>query len=147
MKSLIRFDPFRTDGFALAPFADLDRLVERAFGGLPVASTHAPAADLVETPEALELSVDLPGHDPASIKVDLEGDTLTIRSERKHQGEQKGEGYRRYERAFGTYARSFVLPGTFDPAATQARYVNGVLTVTVPKKEEAKPRSIEVKVK
>lgn len=101
---------------------------------------------MLETEDAVQVKVDLPGHDPESIKVKLDGDTLTIQSERKQEEKHEGKGYRRIERSYGSYARSFVLGRGLDASATQARYENGVLTVTVPKKEEAKPKSIEVKV-
>jgi HSP20 family protein len=104
-----------------------------------------PPADIVETQGEIQVKVDLPGHTAKDIQVKLEGDTLTIHSERKTEGEQKGENYLRTERSFGVYSRSFVLPATIDGSKPEARYVDGVLTVTLPKSEAARPRVIEVK--
>lgn len=106
----------------------------------------APAADIVETENALELRVDLPGHDPKGIQVKLEGDTLTIQSERKSEKNEQGRTYLRSERTYGAFARSFVLPATVDGQRCEARYENGVLTMTLPKRDEAKPRRIDIKV-
>jgi HSP20 family protein len=105
-----------------------------------------PAADIYETEAGLTLQVDLPGHDAKAIEVKVEKDVLTLRSERKP--EQQGEGVkaRRRERGFGVYARSFVLPRTVDTTQVEARYDNGVLTLTLPRREESKPRVVEVKV-
>ncbi|HYO54274.1 Hsp20/alpha crystallin family protein, partial [Archangium sp.] len=86
-----------------------------------------------------------PGHDPKSIEVKVENDTLTLKSERKVERSDK-DGARRLERSFGVYARSFVLPRTVDASRVEARYENGVLTLTVPRREEARPRVVEVKV-
>jgi len=140
MLSLTRLTPFH--GTAFAPFRDFEKLFPEAFADHGL----APAADVVETAEGVRVKIDLPGHDPASIQVNLEGDTLTIQSERKAETEQKGETWRSTERRFGSFARSFVLSGTLDGSRTEAKFENGVLTVTVPKKEEAKPRTISVKV-
>ncbi len=104
-----------------------------------------PPADIVETQGEIQVRVDLPGHSAKDIQVKLEGDTLTIHSERKTESEQKGENYLRTERSFGVYSRSFVLPATIDGSKPEARYVDGVLTVTLPKSEAARPRVIEVK--
>ena len=104
-----------------------------------------PPADIYETAEGITLQVDLPGHDPKSIEVKVENDTLTLKSERKVERSEK-DGARRLERGFGVYARSFVLPRTVDASKVEARYENGVLTLTLPRREEARPRVVEVKV-
>ena len=104
-----------------------------------------PPADIVETQSEIQVKVDLPGHTAKDIQVKLEGDTLTIHSERKTESEQKGENYLRTERSFGVYSRTFVLPATIDGSKPEACYVDGVLTVTLPKSEAARPRVIEVK--
>lgn len=155
---LTLWNPFngRTETSALAPFADFDRLfnemtreIARDFA-LPsrwlTAQALAPAADIVETEDAIEVKMDLPGHDPKQIQVKLEGDTLTIQSERKYEKQDKGSSFLRSERGYGVFARSFVLPSTVDAKKCEARYEHGVLTVSLPKREEAKPRSIDIKV-
>jgi HSP20 family protein len=105
-----------------------------------------PAADIYETEAGLTLQVDLPGHDAKAIEVKVEKDVLTLRSERKPEGQGEGTQTRRRERGFGVYARSFVLPRTVDTTKVEARYDNGVLTLTLPRREESKPRVVEVKV-
>jgi len=107
----------------------------------------APAADIFETAEGITLQVDLPGHDPKAIEVKVENDVLTLRSERKAAAESTSkEGTQRLERSFGVYARSFSLPRTVDASKVEAKYENGVLTLTLPRREETKPRMVSVKV-
>lgn len=114
-------------------------------GNWSTAAAYVPAADILETENEIRLMMDLPGHDAASLQIKLEGDTLTVQSERKQ--ETQSNGYLRAERAHGVFARSFVFPNTVDPNKCEARYENGVLTVTLPKREEAKPRTINIKVR
>jgi HSP20 family protein len=104
------------------------------------------SADVVETADELQLAVDLPGHDPRNIQVQVEGDTLTIQAERKPQALPEGAAFLMHERAAGRVARSFVLPSSVDGSRCSARYEQGVLTLTLPRREEAKPRTIDVKV-
>lgn len=111
------------------------------------AATLLPPADIVENEEGLELSVDLPGHDPKSISVKLEGELLTVTSERRQEKNARGETHHRAERSYGVFTRSFVLPRTVDASRCEARYEQGVLTLTLPKREEARPRTIEIKVR
>ncbi len=108
--------------------------------------SFAPPADIVETQNAIEVKVDLPGHDPKSVQVNLENGVLTIQSERQQEKRDEQDGVLRAERSFGAFARSFELPDTVNPDKVEARFEHGVLTVTLPKREETKPRSISVKV-
>jgi HSP20 family protein len=103
-------------------------------------------AEVDETETSLAVHVDLPGHDPKDIQVQVEGDTLTIASERKQVKEVGKKSATRTERSYGMFARSFVLPPAVDADKCEAQYQNGVLTISFPKREEAKPRAIEVKV-
>ncbi len=144
-----RWNPFETSNgaVALGPLMarEFDQLF-REMGVRPGGSREfIPAADVYETAEGITLLVDLPGHDPKSIEVKVENDTLTLKSARKAERPDK-EGARRLERSFGVYARSFVLPRTVDASKVEARYENGVLTLTVPRREESRPRVVEVKV-
>ncbi len=151
-------NPFaRQNSSSLVPFGqEFDRLfneMERAFGdvALPPIGWNVdaliPAADVVETADAVTVRMDLPGHDPKGIHVDVENDVLTVRSERKSETNQREGRAHRSERSYGLYARSFVLPGTVDASKAEARYEHGVLTVTLPKHEEAKPKRIDIKVR
>jgi HSP20 family protein len=105
-----------------------------------------PAADILEAEAGVTVRVDLPGHDAKSIQVKVENGILTVRSERKAEPAGEGVNVRRQERAFGVYSRSFGLPDTVDATRVEARYDNGVLTLTLPRREETKPRVVEVKV-
>lgn len=111
-----------------------------------VANTWAPPSDVVETRDAVLVKLDLPGHDPKKLDVRLEGDTLTVTSERRQVGENEEARWLRSERSFGTYTRAFTLPATIDAQKCEARFEHGVLTITLPKREEARPRTIDIKV-
>ena len=108
--------------------------------------SFAPAADVVETKDAIVVRMDLPGYKSEEIALKVENDVLAIEAERKPVAEAAGETYHRAERSYGKVARSFSLPIGVDTARTDARYVDGVLEITLPKRDEAKPRTIAVKV-
>ena len=110
------------------------------------AAMFAPPTDIVETENELQVRVDLPGHDPKSVNVKLEGYTLTIQAERSQNSADKGVAYLRSERGYGLYTRSFVLPNSVNGSKCDAKYEHGVLTLTLPKRDEAKPRTIDIKV-
>ncbi|HEX8818380.1 MAG TPA: Hsp20/alpha crystallin family protein [Archangium sp.] len=143
-----RWNPLMSNGaVALGPlvvkeFDQLFRDLSVRQGG---ARELLPPADIYETAEGITLQVDLPGHDPKAIEVKVENDTLTLKSERKVERSDK-DGARRLERSFGVYTRSFVLPRTVDASKVEARYENGVLTLTLPRREESRPRVVQVKV-
>jgi HSP20 family protein len=144
MAMLTRFDPFRD----LARFQDEvartfdDRLGLR--GGESVGWT--PAEDIYEDEEGLTLKFELAGVEPKDVDIRFENGTLTLRGERKLEKEDKRENYHRVERAYGLFTRSFSLPTTVDPEHIQASSKNGVLVVHLPKRAEAKPKSIQVKI-
>ncbi|MBZ4415189.1 Hsp20/alpha crystallin family protein [Myxococcus sp. RHSTA-1-4] len=106
----------------------------------------APAADIVESESGLTLHLDMPGLEAKAIQVKVEKDVLTVQAERKAEPKAEGVTVRRQERGFGTFARSFALPDTVDASKVEAKYEHGVLTLTLPRREESKPRVIEVKV-
>ena len=107
----------------------------------------APAADILETEAGLTLQLDMPGHAPESIEVKVENDRLTVRSERKGAPAQEGSAQLLSERRFGTFERAFVLPRTVDAGRVEAAYEHGVLTLVLPRREESKPRTVQVQVK
>lgn len=140
-----RWNPFELSNSAVV-LRDFDQLFQELTGQVARQGREfAPPTDIYETETGVTLQVDLPGHDARSIEVKVEKNVLTIRSERKAEQGAK-ENARRLERGFGVYARSFKLPDTVDASKVEARYENGVLTLALPRKEEAKPRVIEVKV-
>jgi HSP20 family protein len=146
---LNRWNPFEVGHGAVVTgplFRDFDQLFHELSGqAVRQGREFAPATDIYETESGVTLQVDLPGHDPKAIEVKVEKGVLTLRSERKADANAK-ESARRLERGFGVYTRSFKLPDTVDTQHVEARYENGVLTLTMPRKEESKPRVIEVKV-
>jgi len=107
----------------------------------------APPVDIYETENELVFKADLPDVQLNDITVRVENQTLTITGERKFdRKENDGKGYHRVERSYGNFARSFAVPNSFDTDKINAGFKNGVLTVTLPKKEAAKPRQIKVEV-
>jgi len=110
------------------------------------AGSFVPAVDVYEDAQALVLKLEIPGVKPEDLDVRLENQTLTVKGERKLEGDLKQENFHRIERRFGRFARTFTLPPTVDTEALTASYDAGVLTVTVAKKAEAKPRQVKVEV-
>ena len=106
----------------------------------------SPAVDILETDTELLFKVDAAGVSLEDIDVQLENETMTLKGERKFEKDEKVKGYHRIERSYGAFARSFTLPNTVDPEGVRADYALGVLTITLPKKEIAKPRAIKVNV-
>ena len=106
-----------------------------------------PAVDIYESDNELVLKADLPDVELKDIDVRVENQTLTIAGERKFEPQDSGKGYHRIERSYGNFVRSFAVPNAFDTEHIGAEYRNGVLTVTLPKKEAAKPRQVKVEVK
>jgi HSP20 family protein len=115
--------------------------------GFSTQAVRVPAADVVETADEIVVEVDLPGHKQEDLQIKVDGDVLTIEAERKAERVQKGESYHRSERTIGKFARSFTLPANVDSTRTAAKYEAGVLQIRLPKREEAKPRTIKVDVK
>jgi HSP20 family protein len=143
MAMMTRWEPFRD----LARLQDeVNRLLDdRAFrAGESVGWT--PPCDIYEDEEAVTLRFELAGVEPKDVDVRFENGVLTVKGERKLERDDKRENYHRVERSYGTFTRSFSLPGTLDPERIKADAKNGVLQITLPKKAEAKPRAIQVKV-
>ncbi|NKE69308.1 Hsp20/alpha crystallin family protein [Candidatus Manganitrophus noduliformans] len=105
-----------------------------------------PAVDVYEDAEAIQLKAELPGMEMREIEVKIENNALEIRGEKKIEQTEKKENYHRIERVFGRFSRSFRLPNTVAQDKIKAKYDRGVLTITLPKREETKPRSITVQV-
>lgn len=145
--AIVKVDPFRE-------FAAMQDRMNRLFGNVYLRDedtgfrgTWVPPVDIFETPgHDLVLRAELPGMDREDIEVTVENGTLVIKGEKKFDTEIKEEQYRRVERAYGTFHRSFTLPTTVDATRVSADFKNGVLTVKLPFREEAKPRTINVEV-
>jgi len=106
-----------------------------------------PSVDIYETEDSIVIKAELPDVDQKDIEVRIEDSTLILRGERKHEGEVKKENYHRIERYFGTFQRSFSLPTTVQQDNVSATCERGVLTITLPKKEDTRPKQIKVEVK
>jgi len=144
--SLTPFQPFR--GFTSLQ-GQINRLFNEAFdrtseeGNL---TSWAPAVDIYETEHNLVVKADLPDIKPEDLDIRVENNILTIRGERKFEKKVDENNYLRVERAYGSFSRSFSLANTVNTEAIQADYQNGVLTLSIPKREEAKPKQIKVRV-
>jgi len=143
---LIKYNPFAdVDDFptGLRVFQDT---VNRLMSDQATTRPWAPAVDILETENDLVLKADIPGVDLKDVDIQLENGTLTLKGERKFESEEKRKGFHRMERSYGSFVRYFTVPDTVDSEHVQAEYHNGVLTVTLPKKEIAKPKAIKVQV-
>ncbi|HXX13605.1 MAG TPA: Hsp20/alpha crystallin family protein [Candidatus Eremiobacteraceae bacterium] len=144
--SLTPFQPFR--GFTSLQ-GQINRLFNEAFdrtseeGNL---TSWAPAVDIYETEHNLVVKADLPDIKPEELDIRVENNILTIRGERKFEKKVDDNNYLRVERAYGSFSRSFSLANSVNTEAIQADYQNGVLTLNMPKREEAKPKQIKVRV-
>lgn len=107
----------------------------------------SPPVDIVETENELVLKADLPDVKLEDIDVHVENETLSLKGERRFEREGNGKGYHRIERSYGSFVRNFAVPSTVDTEKVSADYKNGVLTITLPKKEAAKPKQVKVEVK
>jgi HSP20 family protein len=144
--ALVRWEPFRE---LAALQSELGRWMNQAAGapgtgGNGQSSTWLPAVDVWETEKELVLSFDLPGVKEDEIAVELDNNTLTVSGQRERTHEHAGDRFYRYERRFGSFARSVSLPEGVNQDAIAAEYKDGVLEVRVPKPEEQKPRRIQV---
>ena len=153
--SLIRWNPtrdlatFPSDIFNMQ--REMNRMFDSFFRGADEPSllngNWTPAVDVAEEDNEYVVKVELPGINKDDVKITLESNILTIRGEKKAGKEIKEKNSHRMERSYGSFQRSFTLPTTVKNDKIDAEYRDGILTVTLPKAEEAKPKQIEVKVK
>ena len=148
--AIVRFEPFR-DLTSLQErmnrlFSESYRSQQTGDDDWALGGTWAPAVDIYEQDNNIVLKAELPGVDPKDVDIQLENNTLTLRGERKLDSEVKKENYHRVERAYGTFTRSFTLPAVVDQGSIKAEFKDGVLRVTLPKREEAKPKQIQINV-
>jgi HSP20 family protein len=142
MTTLVRWEPFRE-------LASLQNEMGRWMNGLlegngRTTQNWIPALDVWETPGEVVYAFDLPGIPEEAITIEAKDDTLTVSAEREKTQETDENGFYRFERRYGTFARAIGLPQGVDQEQINARYENGVLEIRVPKPEEAKPRKIEL---
>lgn len=146
-KDLMEWRPFRE---VTRLRREMDRFWDEFFGPTrrffrPPEMEWTPAVDVAETPQAVVVKAEVPGMDPKDLNISVTGDVLTVKGEKKTEREEKEESYHLVERSYGSFSRSLILPAAVDVDRIEAKYEKGVLTVTCPKKEEVKPKAIEIK--
>src|SRR6058998_2361365 len=151
MTVLTRWDPFREFSTMQDRMNRMNRLFRESYSpeGPEEALTttsFAPPVDIYEDEHNITLEIEVPGIDEKDIDVRVENNTLTVHGERKIEKEEKEENYRRVERQYGSFTRTFNLPQTVDNENVSATYDKGVLKISLPKKAEAKPKQIKVNV-
>jgi len=145
--AIVRWEPFRD---LLATQDRFNRLFNETFsrafgdGGELTQTGWLPAVDVYETDQNVVLKAEMPGVDPKNVEIRVEDGTLYLKGERKFEKDVKEESYHRVERSYGSFTRSFALPSSVDAEKATAEYKDGVLTLTLPKKEEAKPKTIKI---
>ena len=149
--AIVRWEPFRD----LVSLQDrMNRMFDESFrtartgnaDDWALGGSWAPAVDIYEQDGNIVMKAELPGVDPKAVDIRLENNTLTLRGERKLDKEVKEDSYHRVERAYGAFSRSFTLPTVVDQGSIKAEYRDGVLKLVLPKREEAKPRQIQINV-
>lgn len=150
MTGIIRWDPLKE---MVRLQERMNRVFDDAWGQQRrhpddeiIAGSWIPAVDVRESKDALEIQVEIPGIDAKDVTVAVENGILTLKGSRNFEKATEGETYHRVERAYGAFERSFTLPTNVDPERINAVYRHGVLHLTLPKREEAKPKSISIKI-
>jgi HSP20 family protein len=144
MVDLVSWDPYRE-------FRNLARRFDRAF--TPASARRdeemslgswLPPVDIAEDKDRITLTAELPGFRQDQIEIQMEGGVLTLRGERRFEDESNGKSFHRVERSYGQFARSFTLPNNVDREHIQANFADGLLQISMPKREDSKPRQIKI---
>jgi HSP20 family protein len=146
--AIVRWEPFRDLLTTQDRFNRLfNETLGNVFGGEELAGrAWNPAVDIYETDQNLVIKAELPGIDPKDVDIRVEDGTLYLKGERKHEKDVKEGNYHRVERSYGSFTRTFSLPNSVDVDNIKADYKDGVLSLTMAKREEAKPKSIKINV-
>jgi len=154
--SLVRWNPARDLATWPSDLFGMQREMNRMFDNFFRTSDRSedssltvwtPAVDITEHDDDFAVKVELPGINKDDVKITLDSNILTLRGEKKQEKETKKENYHRVERSYGSFQRSFTLPANVKSDKIDASYKDGILTINLPKAEEAKPKQVEVKVK
>lgn len=155
--SLVRWNPARDlsafPSDVLSMRKEFNRLFDNFFHGdltdttSAFTSTWIPAVDIAERENDFDVKMELPGVAKEDVKITMQEGILTVKGEKKQEKESKGSDYHRVERSYGSFQRSFSLPAAVRAADIDASFSDGVLRITLPKAEEARPKQIDVKVK
>ena len=151
MRSLIRWQPIN---HPTTWNRGMDRLFNEFMGRslrqideeATACGSWSPAVNIMEKENQIVIATDLPGLKAEDVEVTIENNVLTLKGERTFEEAAEGETYHRVERCYGSFERSFSVPSTVDPKKIEASFINGEMTVTLPKRDESKPRSVKVKV-
>src|SRR3982075_2444769 len=151
MTLLTRWEPFRDSSTMRDRINRMNRLFHESYSpegpeDALTTTSFAPPVDTYEDEHNIVLKLEVPGIDEKDIHVHIDNNTLTVHGERKIEKEEKEENFRRIERQYGSFTRSFTLPSSVDPGQVNADYDNGVLKIKLAKKQEAKPKQIKVNV-
>jgi HSP20 family protein len=151
MPLLTRWEPFREFSTMQDRMNRMNRLFRESYSpegpeDALASTSFAPPVDIYEDEHTIALKLEVPGIDEKDIDVRIEGNTLTVHGERKIEKEEKEENFRRVERQYGSFTRSFTLPSSVDTGQVSADYDRGVLKINLAKKAEAKPKQIKVNV-
>jgi len=151
MALLTRWEPFREFSTMQDRMNRMNRLLRESYSpegpeDALATTSFAPPVDIYEDEHTIALKLEVPGIDEKDIDVRIEGNTLTVHGERKIEKEEKEENFRRVERQYGSFTRSFTLPSSVDTGQVSADYDRGVLKINLAKKAEAKPKQIKVNV-
>jgi len=138
--TLMRWQPYRNPVWQM-----MNRFLDDAASAADETAAWSPRIEVVETDNQFEVAAELPGVEKDDVKVEVQSNILTISGEKRPAPEKKERSMYLGERAYGTFSRSFQLPALVDNSAIRATFKNGVLTLALPKVEEAKPRHIEIK--
>ena len=152
MSLLTRWEPFREFSTMQDRMNRMNRLFRESYSPeVPeealTTTSFAPPVDIYEDEHTISLKLEVPGIDEKDIDVRIENNTLTVHGERKFEKEEKEENFRRVERQYGSFTRSFTLPSSIDTGQVSAHYEKGVLKINLAKKAEAKPKQIKVNVR
>ena len=143
---VVKYNPFTTDFDELPGVRLFQDTLNRFLSEPNTARPWSPAVDIFDTDNDLVLKADLPDVTLNDIDIQLENGTLTLKGERKFEKNENSKGFHRIERSYGAFVRLFSVPDSVDSENVHAAYNNGVLTVTLPKKEKARPKAIKVQV-
>ena len=154
MTTMTRFVPFRSplEGVAVLQnrlnsiFNDFANVTGELQNESLSSGNFIPPVDVYEDANRLVLKLEVPGISQEDLQIDLENQTLTVKGERKFVNDEKEENFHRIERRYGSFVRSFTLPSTVETESAQASYENGVLAITLPKKEAAKPKQVKIQI-
>jgi HSP20 family protein len=159
MADITRRDPLLANLSRWSPFGELNRLTQFLSGSIAptsldpqpspwiiAATSFIPLVDVYEDEHNIVLTAELPGIDQQDLNITVENGVLAIAGERKMENEENKDNFHRIERSYGRFTRSFTLPPTVDPDGVKAEFANGVLKITLSKREEAKPKQVKVEV-